>query len=177
MSSLRITKRTFIGLRRALQFGGAEVIKLERPNAPCSLVQMDIKVEAVEHQVRLRVAIGDTTGEIKLHSGHCGYLKAAVRFIEDVANGRVETASAAEPTPTYPTIQLSTCDERTLRTVCRTGGNTALSSGTVVTVHASEHQSLRTGIAVHGARTHMVSGSAQDVYLSLAEHIQQLAAA
>ncbi|SDF23181.1 hypothetical protein [Phytopseudomonas seleniipraecipitans] len=174
---LLITSLSLGVLRGALNFGGNAVIKLARVGDPNQQLSMDINVELVDHMVRLRIAAGETTGEIKLAPGQVGYLKAAVTFIEDVANGRIETASQAEPAASSGTIQLTTCDERTLRTVCRTGGHTALSSGTVVTVHASENQSLRTGIAVHGARTHLVSGSAQDVYLSLAEHIQQLIAA
>ncbi|WP_437881051.1 hypothetical protein [Pseudomonas sp. LRF_L74] len=177
MSALFITMASLELLRHMLNQGGEALIKLARPGDASQFLIADIRVERVEHQVVLRLSIDETTGEIKLSPGHVGYFKSAVQLIEDVANGRIETGITAEPGSTGETIRLSTCDERTLRTVCRAGGHTLLSTGIAITVHANEHQGKRTGIAVHGAGTHLASGSAQDVYLSLAEHIQQLPAA
>ncbi|AEF21409.1 hypothetical protein [Pseudomonas fulva] len=167
-------------LRAALIHGGSVILKLARPGDSSQAIRVHIDAECSEHRIRLRATLADITGELTLDPHEAGFFNQAKLFIEDLANGRLDTGiPRPESEPAHsPTATLGTDDERTLRTVCRQGGSTTLTTGTIVNVHPGSFEGtpLHTGIAVHGARTHLVSGSPQDVYLSLAEHIQQLAA-
>lgn len=165
-------------LRAALIHGGSVILKLARPGDSSQAIRVHINAECSEHRIRLRAALADITGELTLDPHEAGFFNQAKLFIEDLANGRLDTGiPRPESEPAHsPTATLGTDDERTLRTVCREGGSATLSSGTVVTVHASPHDSRRTAVAANGNRTHLARGSEQGVYLSLAEHIQQLAA-
>lgn len=178
MITLFLTMASLDLLRSALIHGGSTKLKLVHPGNNTHAVFVDIDAECAPHRIRLRVALAENTGEVTLDPHEAGFLKQAQIFIEDLVNGRIETAI---PTPEGSATQaaqagLSTADERTLRTICRQGGSTTLSIGTVVNVHASRLDNRRTAVAAHGSKTHLCSGSPQDVYLSLAEHIQQLAA-
>lgn len=182
MSALILTIASLELLRAALIHGGSGNLKLVRVGDSAQAISLQIETECTEHRIRLRAAMVETTGELSLDPHHPGFFDQARGFLEDLANGRIDTgalppAEQAQASP-EPTAMLSTDDERTLRAVSRHGGSATLSTGTLVNVHTGslEDAPLHTAIAVHGARTHLVSGSAQDVYLSLAEHIQQFAA-
>lgn len=179
MITLFLTMASLDLLRSALIHGGSTKLKLVHPGNNTHAVFVDVDAECAPHRIRLRVALAENTGEVTLDPHKACLLKQAQFFIEDLVNGRIETAiPSPECSANAASAGLSTADERTLRTVCRQGGSTTLTTGTVVNVHPGSFEGapLHTGIAVHGARTHLVSGSPQDVYLSLAEHIQQLAA-
>ncbi|OLU23850.1 hypothetical protein [Pseudomonas sp. PA27(2017)] len=165
-------------LRAALIHGGSVILKLARPGDSSQAIRVHIDAECSEHRIRLRATLADITGELTLDPLEAGFFNQAKLFIEDLANGRLDTGiPRPESEPAHnPTATLGTDDERTLRTVCRQGGSTTLTTGTIVNVHASPDGSRFVAVAAQGTNTHLAMGSSQDVYLSLAEHIQQLAA-
>lgn len=165
-------------LRAALIHGGSVILKLARPGDSSQAIRMHIDAECSEHRIRLRATLADITGELTLDPHEAGFFNQAKLFIEDLANGRLDTGiPRPESEPAHsPVATLGTDDERTLRTVCRQGGSTTLTTGTIVNVHASPDGSRFVAVAAKGSNTHLAMGSSQDVYLSLAEHIQQLAA-
>ena len=179
MITLILTFASLDLLRAALIHDGSTTLKLARPGDSNQAIRANIETERTEHRIRLRVSLADITGELTLDPHEEKFFDQAKLFIEDLANGRLETgAPRPESEADQPAIaSLSTCDERTLRTVCRQGGSTTLSTGTTVNVHASPDGSRFVAVAAQGTNTHLAMGSAQDVYLSLAEHIQQLDAA
>lgn len=165
-------------LRAALIHGGSVILKLARPGDSSQAIRVHIDAECSEPRIRLRATLADITGELTLDPHEAGFFNQAKLFIEDLANGRLDTGiPRPESEPAHsPTATLGTDDERTLRTVCRQGGSTTLTTGTIVNVHASPDGSRFVAVAAQGTNTHLAMGSSQDVYLSLAEHIQQLAA-
>lgn len=165
-------------LRAALIHGGSVILKLARPGDSSQAIRVHIDAECSEHRIRLRAALADITGELTLDPHEAGFFNQAKLFIEDLANGRLDTGIPRPESDAglSPTATLGTDDERTLRTVCRQGGSTTLTTGTIVNVHASPDGSRFVAVAAQGTNTHLAMGSSQDVYLSLAEHIQQLAA-
>lgn len=165
-------------LRAALIHGDSVILKLARPGDSSQAIRVHIDAECSEHRIRLRASLADITGELTLDPHEAGFFNQAKLFIEDLANGRIDTGiPRPESEPAHsPTATLGTDDERTLRTVCRQGGSTTLTTGTIVNVHASPDGSRFVAVAAQGTHTHLAMGSSQDVYLSLAEHIQQLAA-
>lgn len=165
-------------LRAALIHGGSVILKLARPGDSSQAIRVHIDAECSEHRIRLRATLADITGELTLDPHEAGFFNQAKLFIEDLANGRLDTGIPRPESESAhsPTATLGTDDERTLRTVCRQGGSTTLTTGTIVNVHASPDGSRFVAVAAQGTNTHLAMGSSQDVYLSLAEHIQQLAA-
>lgn len=162
-------------LNHMLQVGGKAAVHLHRPE---QVIQADFEVELTDTQARCTVELGGHTGEITLRrSDRANHLHLR-DFIQDIANGRHESAVPADPSPApcTPLPLLSEGDERTLRGLCRDGGAKTLENGVVVSVHRTHH-SLKGSvhaIASLGTHTHICSGSGGAVYASLAEHIEQL---
>lgn len=162
-------------LNHMLQVGGKAVCYLHRPE---QVIQADFEVELTENQARCTVELGGHTGEITLRrSDRANHLHLR-DFIQDIANGRHESAAPVDPQPgpITPLPLLSISDERTLRSLCQFGGAKTLENGIAVSVHRTHHSSKGTAhaIASRGTDTHLCSGSTGAVFASLAEHIEQL---
>lgn len=171
--SIHIAKQEL--LHHMLQVGGLAVVHLEQPE---QVISATFNVELTDTHARCTVQLGGHTGEITLRRPDRANHLHLRDFIQDIANGRIESAAPADPqpSPSTPLPLLSEGDEHTLRGLCRDGGAKTLENGVVVSVHRTHHSSKGTAhaIASIGTDTYLCSGSTGAVYASLAEHIEQL---
>ena len=80
-------------LHHMLQVGGTAVCPLQRPE---QTIHASFEVELTEDSAVISVVLGDHTGELTLkRSDRANHLHLR-DFIQDIANGRIESA---EPTP------------------------------------------------------------------------------
>jgi hypothetical protein len=172
--SIQLAKQEL--LHHMLQVGGSAVVHLHSLE---QVIEAHFTVELTDSQAITKVKLGEHQAELKLRiTDRANHLHLR-DFIEDMANGRHESA-APRPAPACaetPEPTLSQNDQRALDRVSKEGGTCTLESGAVLAVHASPHQSSRTAIAVIGDSTHMVSGSFSSVYMMLVDHITQQQAA
>lgn len=163
-------------LHHMLQAGGAAAVHLHSQH---QIIEASFTVELTDTQAITKVTLGEHQAELTLRRTNRANHLALRDFIEDIANGRHESA-APRPAPACSATSepvLSQSDQRALDRVSKEGGTCTLESGVVLAVHASPHQSARTAIAVIGDSTHMVSGSLSSVYMMLVDHITQQQAA
>lgn len=78
-------------LRAALIHGGCVILKLARPGDCSQAIHVHIDAECAEHRNRLRATLADITGELTLDPHEAGFFNQAKIFIEDLANGRIDT--------------------------------------------------------------------------------------
>lgn len=159
-------------LHHMLQVGGAAAVHLHSLE---QVIEAHFIVELTDTQAITKVKLGDHQAELTLRRTDRANHLHLRDFIEDIANGRHESA-APRPAPACsakPEPELSKNDQRELDRVSKDGGTCTLESGVVLAVHATPHQSARTAIAVIGNSTHMVSGSLSSVYMMLVDRITQ----
>lgn len=163
-------------LNHMLQVGGSAVVHLHSLE---QVIEAHFTVELTATHAITKVALGEHQAELTLRRPDRANHLHLRDFIEDIANGRHESADP-RPAPACaatPEPALSKNDQRALDRVSKDGGTCTLESGVVLAVHASPHQSARTAIAVIGNSTHMVSGSLSSVYMMLVDHLTQQHAA
>lgn len=164
-------------LHHMLQVGGEAAVELTRPE---QTIRAEFSVELAEATSVIRVAIGDRSDQITLRRRDRANHLHLRDFIEQIANGQIESGRDVEPRssdgdPAQPA--LSTEDERALREVLRTGGQITLAGSLTVAIHLSPSSNLATGILGKGTATRICSGSRGDVYASLATQAEELLAA
>lgn len=81
-------------LHHMLQVGGAAVCPLQRPE---QTIHANLEVELTDNKVVISVDLGGHTGELTLkRSDRANHLHLR-DFIQDIANGRIESAQPAPP--------------------------------------------------------------------------------
>jgi len=81
-------------LHHMLQVGGAAVCPLQRPE---QTIHASFEVELTDHSAVINVDLGGHTGELTLkRSDRANHLHLR-DFIQDIANGRIESAQPAPP--------------------------------------------------------------------------------
>lgn len=163
-------------LHHMLQVGGSAAVHLHSLE---QVIEAHFTVELTDAQAIIKVELGQHKAELTLRRADRANHLHLRDFIEDIANGRHESA---EPRPApactaSPEPMLSKNDQRALDGVIEVGGTCTLESGAVLAVHARPHNSARTAIAVIGDSTHMVSGSCSSVYMMLVDRLTQPLAA
>jgi hypothetical protein len=177
MSAYRIPLARQELLHHMLQVGGAATVELSRPE---QTLRADFSVELTDASALIAIEIGGRSDRLTLKRRDRANHLHLRDFIEEIANGQVESAREVEPRPLeepHVPQTLSELDERALRTVTRTGGQATVAGCLHVTVHLSPDSNKATGIVGKGSNTRVCSGSRGDVYASLASHAEELLAA
>lgn len=161
-------------LHYMLREGGTAVCTL---HSPARMIQATFSVELTDSQARVAVEMGSTSNSLTLRRTDPANHLHLRDFLEDIANGRIESAIPAPPASVDAAADsaLSIEDRMTLSVVAGNGGAVRLSTGHIVSVHCDGQH--RTGILAYGSATHLVSGSAADLFASMSDQVAlQLAA-
>ncbi|VVP05692.1 hypothetical protein PS903_03013 [Pseudomonas fluorescens] len=81
-------------LHQILQFGGAAVCPLQRPE---QTIHANIEVELTDDSAVISVDFGDHSGELTLKRSERANHLHLRDFIQDIANGRIESAEPTLP--------------------------------------------------------------------------------
>lgn len=165
MNDFTISLATHELLHHMIQVGGLAVCKLERE---ASAITANFEVLLEGDTTRVKVLIGDYNGEINLVSGFPSNHIKLRTFLEDIANGRVESARPRESIPS--TLAMTCGDQALLQSVTEHGGYRQLSTGHFIVVHRGLKG--RTAMIVSEQDTQMFSGSANDLLSALTEHVE-----
>lgn len=158
-------------LNHMLQVGGKAAVHLHRPE---QVIQAAFEVELSETQARCTVELGGHTGEITLRrSDRANHLHLR-DFIQDIANGRLESAAPAPAAATVqvPRRELSAEDESSLRYICRHGGNRTLACEVLVSVHIAG--TCHALLSLAATTAHLTAPTSGELYAELANRIEQL---
>lgn len=161
-------------LHHMLQVGGKAAVHLHCPE---QVIQADFSVELTDTHARCSVELGGHTGEVTLRRRDLANHLHLRDFIEDMANGRHESAAPAPAKATSTTLQpgLTTADEQSLRDICRFGGTRQLACAAQVSVHiAGTHHAL---VTLGTVTEHLNAASGGSLYAEVAIRLDQLLAA
>jgi hypothetical protein len=127
-------------LHHMLQVGGAAVVHLRSPER---LIEATFTVERGIERTVTDVQMGEHRGSIALPTkNHANHLLLR-DFIEDMANGRHESAAprapSAPPSEAPGIITLGNEDIERLQAICHSGGTAHLQFGVSTTVHKGLH--------------------------------------
>jgi hypothetical protein len=168
MSDFRIPLPEHDLIHQLVSYGGKMDCPLQRLD---QRITASLNVTDEGRNTRARVVVGDYSGEILLNSALLSNHLRLRNFIEDMANGRIESGRLREPNvSSVATPSMPVCDAEDLETLIDAGGFQRLSTGHMVTVHRGTKRI--TGIIVSDAGTHIVSGSPNDLRTALTEHIE-----
>lgn len=161
-------------LNHMLQVGGKATVHLHRPE---QVIEASFDIELTDTQARCWVELGGHTGQVTLRRADRANHLHLRDFIQDIANGRADTAelapAAAVAAPTSP--GLSAEDESTLRYICRHGGTRLLGAQALVSVHVAG--TCHALLSVGSTSEHLTAATAGELYASLATRLDQLLAA
>lgn len=162
-------------LHHMLQAGGTAAVHLHSQQ---QIIEASFTVELTDTQAITKVTLGEHQAELTLRRSNRANHLSLRDFIEDIANGRHESAdprpapACAESTTALPQATL-----RELDRVTKQGGSFSPWADAVIAVHAQADHDGRTAVVVLGNSTRMFCGAPSALHLELADHlIQQLAA-
>lgn len=163
-------------LYHMLQVGGAATVHLHSRE---QVIEASFTVELTETQAISKVQLGQHTGTLALRRSNLANHLALRDFIEDMANGRHESAAprpapACQPLNTAPLCQATLSE---LDRVTKHGGSFSPWQGAVIAVHAQPDHDGRTAVVVLGNATRMFCGGSSALHLELADHLIQHQAA
>lgn len=166
-------------LHHMLQVGGTAAVHLHSQQ---QIIEASFTVELSDTHATIKVTLGEHHAEQTLRRANRANHLALRDFIEDMANGRHESASPRAPAAcaanTQPQATLSEGDEQALRDLVRSGGCKHLACGASVTVHNALNDPQRHAlVTVNGKTSWLSEHSAGSLYVHVAGHLdQQLAA-
>lgn len=158
-------------LNHMLQVGGKAAVHLHRPE---QVIQASFEVELTDTQARCRVELGGHTGEITLRRADRANHLHLRDLIEDIANGRVESAAPAPAAAAVqvPRRELSAEDESSLRYICRHGGTRTLACEALVSVHIAG--TCHALLSLPPTTVHLTAPTTSELYAAAANRIEQL---
>lgn len=163
-------------LHHMLQVGGSAVVHLHSLD---QVIEASFTVELNDTQATIKVTLGEHQAELTLRRANRANHLALRDFIEDIANGRHESADP-RPAPACAAESTAALCQATLREldrVTKQGGSFSPWADAVIAVHAQADHDGRTAVVVLGNSTRMFCGAPSALHLELADHlIQQLAA-
>ena len=163
-------------LHHMLQVGGTAAVHLHSQQ---QIIEASFTVELSDSQATIKVTLGEHQAELTLRRTNRANHLALRDFIEDIANGRHESADP-RPAPACAaegTIALPQATLRELDRVTKHGGTFSPWDGAVIAVHAQADHDGRTAVVVLGNATRMFCGGSSAVHLELADHLIQQQAA
>lgn len=172
--AIHLTKQEL--LNHMLQVGGKAAVHLHSPE---QVIEASFEVELTDTKARCSVELGGHTGQLTLRRTDRANHLHLRDFIQDMANGRHESADP-RPAPACATESHPALCQNTLRELDRVtkhGGTFSPWQGAVIAVHAQPDHDGRTAVAVLGNSTRMFCGGSSAVHLELADHLTQQQAA
>ncbi|WP_052969500.1 hypothetical protein [Pseudomonas sp. 21] len=166
MNDFTISLATHELLHHMIQVGGLAVCKLERE---ASAITANFEVLLEGDTTRVKVLIGDYNGEINLVSGFPSNHIKLRNFLEDIANGRVESGRPRDPLPSA--LAMTSEDHAKIESVIACGGYRKLATGHVITVHRRPSGGTAMVVSEH-SESLLVSGSVNDLLLAVVEHVE-----
>jgi len=172
--SIQLAKQEL--LHHMLQVGGSAVVHLHSLE---QVIEAHFTVELTDTQAIAKVKLGEHQAELKLRITDLANHLHLRDFIEDMANGRHESADP-RPAPACAAESTAALCQATLRELDRVtkhGGSFSPWDGAVIAVHAQADHDFRTAVVVLGNVTRMFCGGPSTVHLQLADHLIQQQAA
>lgn len=164
-------------LHHMLRTGGCAVCELVDGQRR---IQASFNVELTDNLALVKVALGDQTGELSLRRASQGNHVRLRNFLEEIANGHLETAKGPRPAEAQDTPQvLSSQDESLLRHISRQIGTRMLDCGAVVSVHPAtdEPMQLHALVSCRGKTELLTAPTSGELYVSMAVLIERQLAA
>ena len=163
-------------LHHMLQVSGAAAVHLHSQE---QVIEAHFTVELTDAQAIIKVELGQHKAELTLRRADRANHLHLRDFIEDIANGRHESAEP-RPAPACETLNTAALCQATLSEldrVTKQGGSFSPWQGAVVAVHAQDDHDGRTAVVVLGNATRMFCGGSSALHLELADHLIQHQAA